>query len=92
MIAVASLIGMQFLSRARDVSAAASAGAAMAVDARQNDCPRAWDPSWRQFSTGLGKIYQFTVEDLTGHNRYSLMDRRTLLDWFIKSHFGQVPA
>lgn len=66
MIAVASLIAMHFLSRARDVSAAASAGAAIAVDARQNECLRAWNPSWRQSQRGLGKIYQFTVEDVTG--------------------------
>ena len=34
------------------------------------------------------------MEDVSGHNvnRYSLMDRRTLLDWFIKPQLRTVPG
>lgn len=42
-------------------------------------------------STGLGEIYQFTVETLPGAG-YSLMDLRTILDWQIKPRLRTVPG
>lgn len=56
------------------------------------DLPPGVAPELAPVSTGLGEIYQFTVEDVTGHNRYSLMERRTLLDWFIKPQLRTVPG
>jgi cobalt-zinc-cadmium resistance protein CzcA len=58
----------------------------------ERDLPPGVAPELAPISTGLGEIYQFTVEDVTGHNRYSLMDRRTLLDWFIKPRLRTVPG
>src|ERR1700730_17823576 len=58
----------------------------------ERDLPPGVAPELAPISTGLGEIYQFTVEDVTGHNRYSLMERRTLLDWFIKPQLRTVPG
>jgi cobalt-zinc-cadmium resistance protein CzcA len=49
-------------------------------------------PELAPISTGLGEIYQFTVEDVSGQNRHSLMERRTLLDWYIKPQLRTVPG
>src|ERR1700688_1875839 len=56
------------------------------------DLPPGVAPELAPISTGLGEIYQFTVEDTTGKGKYSLMDRRTLLDWFIKPQLRTVPG
>ena len=56
----------------------------------EHDLPPGVEPELAPISTGLGEIYQFTVEDVSGKNRYSLMDRRTLLDWFIKPQLRTV--
>jgi len=58
----------------------------------ERDLPPGVAPELAPISTGLGEIYQFTVEDVTGKNLYSLMDRRTLLDWFIKPRLRTVPG
>lgn len=58
----------------------------------ERDLPPGVAPELAPVSTGLGEIYQFSVEDVTGKNRYSLMDRRTLLDWFIKPQLRTVPG
>ncbi|HWB84445.1 MAG TPA: CusA/CzcA family heavy metal efflux RND transporter [Bryobacteraceae bacterium] len=58
----------------------------------ERDLPPGVAPELAPISTGLGEIYQFTVEDRSGQNRYSLMDRRTLLDWFIKPQLRTVPG
>ena len=58
----------------------------------ERDLPPGVAPELAPISTGLGEIYQFTVEDESGQNRYSLMDRRTLLDWFIKPQLRTVPG
>lgn len=58
----------------------------------ERDLPPGVAPELAPVSTGLGEIYQFTVEDVSGTNRYSLMDRRTLLDWFIKPQLRTVPG
>jgi cobalt-zinc-cadmium resistance protein CzcA len=50
-------------------------------------------PQLAPISTGLGEIYQFTVEaDRNGTRRYSLMELRTILDWFIKPQLRAVPG
>jgi len=58
----------------------------------ERDLPPGVAPELAPISTGLGEVYQFTVEDVTGRNLYSLMDRRTLLDWFIKPQLRTVPG
>lgn len=58
----------------------------------ERELPPGVVPELAPISTGLGEIYQFTVEDATGQHRYSLMDRRTLLDWFIKPQLRTVPG
>lgn len=50
----------------------------------QNELPEGVRPEIAPISTGLGEIYQFSVEnDPKTPNRYSLMDLRTILDWQI---------
>lgn len=58
----------------------------------ERDLPPGVAPELAPISTGLGEIYQFTVEDTTGKGKYSLMDRRTMLDWFIKPQLRTVPG
>ncbi|HYM74867.1 MAG TPA: CusA/CzcA family heavy metal efflux RND transporter [Candidatus Dormibacteraeota bacterium] len=58
----------------------------------ERDLPPGVAPELAPISTGLGEIYQFTVEDVSGKGRYSLMERRTLLDWFIKPQLRAVPG
>jgi cobalt-zinc-cadmium resistance protein CzcA len=58
----------------------------------ERDLPPGVEPELGPISTGLGEIYQFTVEDVSGKGRYSLMERRTLLDWFIKPQLRTVPG
>lgn len=58
----------------------------------ERDLPPGVAPELAPVSTGLGEIYQFTVEDISEQNRYSLMERRTLLDWFIKPQLRAVPG
>jgi heavy metal efflux system protein len=58
----------------------------------ERDLPPGVAPELGPISTGLGEIYQFTVGDVSPDHRYSLMDRRTLLDWFIKPQLRSVPG
>lgn len=58
----------------------------------ERDLPPGVAPELAPISTGLGEIYQFTVDDDSGKDRYSLMERRTLLDWFIKPQLRTVPG
>jgi len=58
----------------------------------ERDLPPGVAPELAPISTGLGEIYQFTVDDDSGKGRYSLMERRTLLDWFIKPQLRAVPG
>lgn len=47
--------------------------------------PEGAQPQMAPISTGLGEIFQFTVEaDGRWKNRYTLADLRTILDWNIK--------
>jgi cobalt-zinc-cadmium resistance protein CzcA len=57
------------------------------------DLPPGITPEMAPISTGLGEVYQFTVEaDENSPQRYSLMDLRTTLDWFIKPQLRTVPG
>ena len=59
----------------------------------QRDLPPNVSPELAPISTGLGEVYQFTVEDShDGEHHYSLMDLRTLLDWTIKPQLRTVPG
>lgn len=61
--------------------------------AAEKDLPAGITPELAPISTGLGEIYQFTVEAYpdAAHN-YSLMELRTILDWFIKPRLRSVPG
>ena len=44
-------------------------------------------------STGLGEIYQYTLEvDSLYQNHYSLSDLRTVQDWFVKRQLSGIPG
>lgn len=58
----------------------------------QRDFPPGVTPELAPVSTGLGEIYQFTVVDASGQQRYSLTDLRTTLDWFIKPQLRTLPG
>jgi cobalt-zinc-cadmium resistance protein CzcA len=59
----------------------------------QRDLPPRVTPELAPISTGLGEIYQFTVEaDEDSRGRYSLMDLHTILDWFISPQLRTVPG
>ena len=46
-------------------------------------------PTMGPISTGLGEIYQFTVQ---GDGRYTAMELRTVLDWYIAYQLRAVPG
>lgn len=52
--------------------------------------PSGVTPELAPVSTGLGEIVQFTLTDASGQQRYSLMDLRTQLDWFVKPQLRTV--
>ena len=59
----------------------------------KEDLPSGIVPELGPVSTGLGEIYQFTVEsDVDSDHHYSPMERRTILDWFIKPQLRTVPG
>ncbi|MCL6545293.1 MAG: CusA/CzcA family heavy metal efflux RND transporter [Bryobacteraceae bacterium] len=59
----------------------------------QPELPAGVTPQMAPISTGLGEVYQFTVEPAPGAARApSLMERRTVLDWFIKPQLRTVPG
>ena len=58
----------------------------------QRDLPAGVTPELAPVSTGLGEIYQFTVDDVSGTHQYSLRDLRTVLDWYIKPQLRTVPG
>ncbi len=62
------------------------------LEAREQLPPEV-SPELSPISTGLGEIYQFTVESDGEHTSdYSLIDLRTILDWFIKPQLRTVPG
>jgi cobalt-zinc-cadmium resistance protein CzcA len=59
----------------------------------QQQIPEGVIPELAPVSTGLGEIVQFTLNVSAGAPRpYSLMELRTLLDWFIKPQLRTVPG
>ncbi|MBL8239973.1 MAG: efflux RND transporter permease subunit [Bryobacterales bacterium] len=59
----------------------------------QNELPNGVRPEIAPISTGLGEIYQFSVEnDIKSPDRYSLMDLRSILDWQIAPVLRTVPG
>ncbi|MDR0843142.1 MAG: CusA/CzcA family heavy metal efflux RND transporter [Acidobacteriota bacterium] len=66
--------------------------------AAEKELPDGITPELAPISTGLGEIYQFTVEaapDAERQNsrrRHSLMDLRTILDWTVAPKLRSVPG
>ncbi|HWQ54338.1 MAG TPA: CusA/CzcA family heavy metal efflux RND transporter [Bryobacteraceae bacterium] len=61
--------------------------------AAQKELPAGVSPEIAPISTGLGEVYQFTVEnDPAAPRKHSLMELRTTLDWFIKPQLRAVPG
>ncbi len=59
----------------------------------KEELPEGITPELAPISTGLGEIYQFTIEaDQSVAGKYSLQDLRTLLDWFIKPELRTIPG
>lgn len=54
------------------------------------ELPAGVTPELAPVSTGLGEIVQFTLHGTDG--KHSLMELRTLLDWFIKPQLRTVPG
>lgn len=62
------------------------------IEAGRN-LPPGISPELAPISTGLGEIYHFTVEQSPDSpSDYTLMELRTLLDWFIKPQLRNVPG
>ena len=56
----------------------------------QKNVPNGITPELAPVSTGLGEIFQFTLQDVSADHRFSLMDLRTQLDWFVKPQLRTV--
>lgn len=51
------------------------------------------EPSMGPISTGLGEIYQYTLEvDSAYRNQYSSSDLRTMQDWIVRRQMAMVPG
>lgn len=51
------------------------------------------EPSMGPISTGLGEIYQYTLEvDSAYRNQYSAADLRTMQDWIVRRQMAMVPG
>ena len=51
------------------------------------------EPSMGPISTGLGEIYQYTLEvDSAYRNQYSSADLRTMQDWIVRRQMAMVPG
>ena len=59
----------------------------------KEELPEGVTPELAPISTGLGEIYQFTVEvDPSSSKKYSLQELRTFLDWIIKPQLRTIPG
>ncbi|MCI0614873.1 CusA/CzcA family heavy metal efflux RND transporter, partial [bacterium] len=59
----------------------------------ERELPPGISPELAPISTGLGEIYQFTLEvKPDSKKQYSLMDLRTFLDWYVKPELRTVPG
>ncbi len=62
------------------------------MDAQKN-LPDGVRPELAPVSTGLGEVFQFTVEAKPGYEgKYSLMDLRSILDWNVNPILRNVPG
>ena len=59
----------------------------------REDLPPGVRPELAPISTGLGEVYQFTLEaDSTANEQYTSTELRSLLDWVIKPQLRTVPG
>lgn len=59
----------------------------------QKNLPEGVQPELAPVSTGLGEVFQFTVEAKPGfENKFSLMDLRSILDWNVIPVIRNVPG
>ena len=62
------------------------------IEARKN-LPAGVTPELAPISTGLGEVFQFTVEARPGYeDKYSLMELRSILDWNVIPVLRNVPG
>lgn len=63
------------------------------VAIREDIPPGFGEPSMGPISTGLGEIYQYTLEvDPAFENKYSSADLRTMQDWIVRRQMAMVPG
>jgi len=59
----------------------------------KEELPQGVTPELAPISTGLGEIYQFSIDVKNDSpKRYSLQELRTLLDWYIKPELRTIPG
>jgi len=56
----------------------------------KENLPPGFDPELGPISTGLGEIYQYTLEAPSGKAKYDLTDLRTIQDWIVKPQIRSV--
>ena len=56
----------------------------------KENLPSGFGPELGPISTGLGEIFQYTLQSQNGE--YSLMDLRTMQDWTVKPQLRSVPG
>lgn len=55
--------------------------------------PELGTPEMMPITTGLGEIYQYTLEVAPGYeNRYDAMELRTIQDWIVKRQLSGIPG
>ncbi len=63
------------------------------AEVKQDIPPNFGEPFIGPISTGLGEIYQYTLEvDEEHKNQYSSMDLRTFQDWIVKRQMAMLPG
>ena len=64
------------------------------IDAAKSVIPEGFgSPFMGPISTGLGEIYQYTIDTKPGYEKvYSSMDLRTIQDWIVKRQLSGIPG
>ncbi len=64
------------------------------IKAATDNIPESFgEPFMGPISTGLGEIYQYTLDTKPGYEgKYSAMDLRTIQDWIVKRHLSGIPG
>ncbi|HAZ10605.1 MAG TPA: CusA/CzcA family heavy metal efflux RND transporter [Candidatus Omnitrophica bacterium] len=62
------------------------------LSSAKENLPPGFDPELGPISTGLGEIYQYTLEATSGKTKYDLTGLRTIQDWIIKPQIRSVPG